>query len=91
MAKIPTGTKVQRATSIFPRLDVKKELEELEKTLPTEGQKEAKQDKTKDSKKEKGGDSKKDTQEKAEITIDDFAKLDLRVARVISAEKVENS
>ena len=89
--KIPTGTKVQRGNPIFPRLDVKKELEELEKTLPTEGQKEAKQDKTKDSKKEKGGDSKKDTQEKAEITIDDFAKLDLRVARVISAEKVENS
>ncbi|NLN41418.1 MAG: methionine--tRNA ligase [Clostridiales bacterium] len=89
--KIPSGTKVQRGNPIFPRLDINKELEELEKTLPTEGQKKDKQDKGKDSNKGKGKDSKKDTQEKAEITIDDFAKLDLRVARVIAAEKVENS
>lgn len=88
--KIPAGTRVQRGNPIFPRLDVKKELEELETTLPTEGQKEDKQDKSKESKKDKD-ESKKDAQGKAEITIDDFAKLDLRVARVIAAEKVANS
>lgn len=88
--KIPAGTRVQRGNPIFPRLDVKKELEELEKTLPTEGKKEDKQDKSKESKKDKD-ESKKDAQGKAEITIDDFAKLDLRVARVIAAEKVANS
>lgn len=86
--KIPAGTKVQRGNPIFPRLDVEKELEDLEKTLPTESQKE---DKSKESSKEKEGDQKKDTEEKAEITIDDFAKLDLRVARVMAAEKVEKS
>lgn len=88
--KIPAGTRVQRGNPIFPRLDVKKELEELETTLPTEGQKEDKQDKSKESKKGKD-ESKKDAQGKPEITIDDFAKLDLRVARVIAAEKVANS
>jgi len=88
--KIPAGTRVQRGNPIFPRLDVKKELEELETTLPTEGKKEDKQDKSKESKKDKD-ESKKDAQGKAEITIDDFAKLDLRVARVIAAEKVANS
>lgn len=57
---------------IFPRIDLEKELKELEKvTAPVQ---------------------KKQLPElRPQITIDDFAKLDLRVAQVISCEKVEKS
>ncbi|NLY19130.1 MAG: methionine--tRNA ligase [Clostridiaceae bacterium] len=58
---------------IFPRIDLEKELKELEK------------DTSDDS-------VKKDLPEiKPQVEIDDFAKLDLRVARVISCEKVPKS
>ena len=82
--KTPASIKVEKGQPIFPRLDIEKELEELEKELPSQASDEGKS-KKKDQKKKEG------KKEVAEITIDDFAKLDLRVARVISAEKVEKS
>ena len=82
--KTPASIKVEKGQPIFPRLDIEKELEELEKELPSQVSDEGKS-KKKDQKKKEG------KKEVAEITIDDFAKLDLRVARVISAEKVEKS
>ena len=86
--KIPAGIRVSKGEPIFPRLDVKKELEELEKNLPTQ----AKAEDQKDDKGQKTDEEKKEeAEEVSEITIDDFAKLDLRVARVIAAEKVEKS
>lgn len=58
---------------IFPRIDLEKELKELEKATP-------------------GDFAKKDLPEiKPQVAIDDFAKLDLRVAQVISCEKVPKS
>lgn len=87
----PEGISVNKGEIIFPRIDIKKELEELEKiTVQNTSQKAA----------EEGGKNKNDTkpkqQEKEEekdvfITIDDFAKLDLRVAKVLEAEKVEGA
>lgn len=64
---------VQPGEALFPRIDLEKELKELEKTVaPTE--------------------KKKNLPElKPQIAIDDFAKLDLRVAKVIACEKVEKS
>lgn len=86
--KILAGTRVSKGEPIFPRLDVKKELEELEKNLPTQ----SKEEDQKDDKGQKTDEEKKEeAEEVSEITIDDFAKLDLRVARVIAAEKVEKS
>lgn len=86
--KIPAGTKVQKGEAIFPRLDIKKELEELEKNLPTHA---GSGDKEENKAEESSKDEKEDTKGMSEITIDDFAKLDLRVAKVIAAEKVEKS
>jgi methionyl-tRNA synthetase len=95
--QIPGGVKVQRGEVIFPRMDVKKELEELAKILP--GSSKQADDASKDQSKNQpnNGKSKKGQKEEhkkegtAEITIEDFAKLDLRVAKVIAAEKIEKS
>lgn len=67
-----TKAPVQPGEVIFPRLDLDKELKELEKThVP---------DKTKQL-----------PEIRPQIGIDDFAKLDLRVAQVIACERVEKS
>lgn len=80
---------VQPGEIIFPRIDVAKELESLSRIIPAAGK-----EKTSDN-----GQQKRKAQEakdaafadKAQITIEDFAKLDLRVAKVLAAEKVEKS
>ncbi|BEP27698.1 methionine--tRNA ligase [Helicovermis profundi] len=69
---LPFGTKVKKGKSLFPRIDIKKELEELAKSLP---------------KKEKSKKKNKKKLIKAEITIDEFDKLDLKVAEILSASK----
>lgn len=76
--KIPTGIKVKKGEALFPRLDIEKEVKELEKVNeeyfksinPTEEVEEV-----------------IEIVSKEEITIDDFDKLELRVAKVIKAEK----
>ncbi|MCX7708870.1 MAG: methionine--tRNA ligase [Clostridia bacterium] len=86
----PEGIAVNKGEVIFPRIDLKKELEELESMIgqgnAEKPQQEAKQDKTKSKAEEppKGA-------EDGFITIDDFAKIDLRVAKVLEAEKVEGA
>ncbi|MHB8062294.1 MAG: methionine--tRNA ligase, partial [Ruminiclostridium sp.] len=88
----PSGTCVKRGDVIFPRIDIKKELEEIEKmsleNIPIE-----KDEKTKDAAKESvKADALVDNETDANlITIDDFSKVDLRVAKVIEAEKVEKA
>ncbi|WP_432662261.1 methionine--tRNA ligase [Wukongibacter baidiensis] len=74
--RLETGVKVHKKEALFPRIDVKKELEELEKMNKKDSKKEEKKQK-KESKKE----------EKGEITIDDFFKVDLKAAEIIEAEK----
>jgi methionyl-tRNA synthetase len=66
---------VQKDQPIFPRLDVNEEVEAIKNMMKS----------TANSKNEEKNN------ESAEITIDDFMKLDLRVAEVIEAEKMENS
>ncbi|MDD4188578.1 MAG: methionine--tRNA ligase, partial [Eubacteriales bacterium] len=71
----PSGAKIIRGDVIFPRIDVKKEMKELEKLTGVQ----------------LGGvkpDANPEKALKEEITISDFAKMDLRVAKVIFAEKV---
>ena len=87
--RIVEGTKVNRGEPIFPRMDVEKELEELAKILPGNSKKEQEQANEKATKSELKG---KEGEDKiSEITIDDFAKLDLRAAKVVNAEKIENA
>lgn len=68
---------VHRGEIIFPRIDVEKEIDELNEIIG------------KNSPKEENAFTPEEI--KDEITIDDFAKTDLRVATVKSAEKVKKS
>ncbi len=92
--KLPAGIRVQRGEAVFPRLDVDKELKALEELQGRSEQ--AVDEKNAADNKEASHiaaeqQDKKEEQEAAEITIDDFAKLDLRVARVINAEPVKKT
>ena len=71
----PTNNKVKKGEIIFPRIDIKKELEEIEKQAT---KKEAKKEEKKEDK-------------KPEISIDDFAKVELKVAKVLEASAVEGA
>lgn len=87
--KLKANFKVNKGEIIFPRIDVKKELEELE-TIQQQVQKQTvkPEDKTAAKAEKKVADVKEEQQL---ISIDDFAKLDLRVAKVISAEKIKGA
>ena len=74
---IPEGTKVGRAEPLFPRMDVEKELAELESLIPGGGKEQKKSAVT--------------VERKPEINFDDFTKVQLRAATVTAAEKVEKS
>jgi len=93
--KYPKGAKVQKGDVIFPRIDIKKELEELEKIAEkntlSKGEDEKADASKKEDKKASQSEEKKDAAENGYITIDDFAKVDLRVAKVLEAEKVEGA
>ena len=84
---VETGVKVCKKEAIFPRIDPKT------LDLPKEEVKEEKP--AKESKKEAKQEGKKEeapaAEGKAEITYDDFAKLDLRVVEVLECSKVEKA
>lgn len=71
---------VHRGEIIFPRIDVNKEIEELNKIIGSNAEPE-----------EKADDGFEPAPIADEITIDDFAKVDLRVALVKDCEKVKKS
>lgn len=77
------GLKINKGEVIFPRIDIKKEMEELEKLTGAPAAAEAKESRPEP----KQEDAPKDNL----ITIEDFAKIDLRVAKVLEAEKVEGA
>lgn len=81
----PSKASVNKGDVIFPRIDLKKELEEIEKM--SEAQKPAE----KSSEAPKAVEKTEDETNANLITIDDFAKVDLRVAKVLEAEKVEKA
>ena len=72
---LKAGTKIEKLPPIFPRIDIKKELEEVAKLVQS---KKAEKPKAEEKKVE-------------EITIDDFAKVELKVGEVIACERVEKS
>lgn len=80
--KIKPNSKVTKGKNLFPRIDIKAELSQLvsdeSNNKPSEN----------NSKKE----TKENSEDKANlITIDDFDKVQLKIGRVISCEKVEKS
>lgn len=76
--RLQAGTRIQRGQAIFPRLDLTAELEALEaiRTPKTEGPQET---------------AVQACEILPEISMEDFAKLDLRTAQVLSAERVEKA
>ncbi|MBQ1684684.1 MAG: methionine--tRNA ligase [Clostridia bacterium] len=86
---LPAGTKVVKGEALFPRIDLKKELEYLETLLPKAEEKPAEPEEKKDGK--PAGDTPEKPGQLPEITYDDFAKLDLRLAKVVACEEVKKS
>lgn len=76
--KIPEGTKINRGEPIFPRLEWKEEVEEVEAAVKVE----TKPEQTAKAEPVPGV---------AQIGIDDFARVDLRLAKIISAGRVEGT
>ncbi|MBE3568547.1 MAG: methionine--tRNA ligase [Bacillales bacterium] len=76
---IPEGTKVvEKGEPIFPRLDIDEEIQFIKSKMQSSS-------KPAEEKKEEKNDSSE------EISIDDFMKIDLRVAQVIEAEPVKKA
>ena len=75
---LPAGGRVQKGEALFPRIDIKKELADI---VPTPAAQPAPEPKPQPEK----------AQDDGLITIDDFARVRLRAARVTAAEKVEGA
>lgn len=78
---LPAGTKVTKGEALFPRIDIKKELESLAQLKAAQG-KEAAEPKAQEQ---------ASKAEEELIDIDQFAKIHLKVARVTAAERVKRS
>ena len=74
---LPANVTVQKGEVLFPRIDAEKEIEELNAIIASNAPKEEK--------------PVEDIQLEPEITIDDFAKVELRVGKVTACEKVKKS
>lgn len=83
--KLATGTKVQKGEPLFPRIEV---TEAGETVIATTKKTAAKAIKAEAPKAEAKKEAKPAAAAAGEITIDDFAKIDLRVATVVAAERV---
>ncbi|ABR46352.1 methionyl-tRNA synthetase [Alkaliphilus metalliredigens QYMF] len=78
--QIPSGVKVRKGESLFPRLDVEKEVAELEEIN-------AQYAKSMNSGQEDKKEEEVVLETKEQITIDDFDKVDLKVAKILAVEK----
>lgn len=83
--KLATGTKVQKGEPLFPRIEV---TEAGETVIAATKKTAAKAIKAEAPKAEAKKEVKPAAAAADEITIDDFAKIDLRVATVVAAERV---
>ena len=83
---LPKELTVKKGEALFPRIDMKKELEALEEAIKaSQAQSVANQLKKKEEQKEEA------EEEWSEITIDDFCKVHLVTGEVIASEKVPKS
>lgn len=74
---LPTDVTVSKGDVLFPRIDAEKEIEELNKLIANIMPKSEQEIEVEDF--------------SEEISIDDFAKVDLRVAKVVACEKIKKS
>ena len=78
---IPSGTKVEKGAPLFPRLEITDEVEFIKSKMQGGTQEASKVEEKQEEKPEA----------LAEISIDDFMKIDLRVAEVIECEPVKKA
>lgn len=78
---IPSGTKVVKGDPLFPRLELEEEVQYIKEKM--KGNSQESNEKKKESTGEEGN--------QPEISIDDFMKVDMRVALVEHAEPVKNA
>ncbi|MGE5677117.1 MAG: methionine--tRNA ligase [Pseudomonadota bacterium] len=81
---LKAGTAIRKGGIIFPRIEIAKE-------EPVKEEKPVKPAKKNEKKEEPAKAAVESAKEEGFITIDDFAKIDLRVAKVLECEKVEGS
>lgn len=81
---LPVNVTVHKGEILFPRIDVEKEIEELNNII-NENMKKAQENLSENEKLPEV------IELLPEIAIDDFAKVEIRVAKVISCEKVKKS
>jgi len=81
--KLPTGLRVNRSEMLFPRLELEAEIAAIDENTA------AARKQAEENQRQKEQQAAKPTApDTEEITIDDFTKVELRVAQVISAEPV---
>ncbi|MEL7610234.1 MAG: methionine--tRNA ligase [Bacillota bacterium] len=89
---LPSGVKVQKGEALFPRIDIKKELEELESMMKKAQEEAAPQAPQGEQEKVSSNVEREAPAEKtAQIEYEDFAKIDLRLAKVLACEEVKRS
>jgi methionyl-tRNA synthetase len=84
---LPANVTVHKGEILFPRIDAEKEIEALNDIL----RKNMEAAQAKLSNEEKGEAPAEKIELAPEISIDDFAKVEIRVAKVVSCEKVKKS
>ncbi len=75
---LPASAKIEKREALFPRIDVEKEIEELDRLIPNPN---AKEEEKKEAKPEGV----------AQITIDDFTKVALCAAKITACEPIKRS
>ena len=75
---LPSNVTIKKGAALFPRIDVEKEIEELNTLIQKQMD-------------EAAADSIEEPQQLPEIQFDDFTKVELRVARIIECEPVKKA
>jgi len=89
---LKAGTAVEKSQPIFPRIDTKKELKAIEDMMIARHKEAEKAKKEEEKEEKKEAKAEKIYEEKPEeIDIEEFFKTDLRVAEVLTCEKVVKS
>jgi methionyl-tRNA synthetase len=89
---LPIELKVEKGETLFPRIDMKKELAELEAAIKaSQSTAVANQAKEEPKVEKKEAPKHEEPEYPTEISIDDFCKVQLKVGEVISSAAVESS
>ncbi len=88
---LPADVQVKKGPAIFPRIDMKKELEELEAAMKKAQESSVANQTKKAEEAKKAQAEEKEEEPVQEITIDDFDKIKLKVGTVIASEKMKGS